>query len=337
MSAEAIEDNKESEVLFLMMREQKEIKELTAEDFYPIATIGRIEHTDNEEWVLLTTSNRVDVSDIEVENGEITLKTAIRPDIKDISNEDMNERFRKMRNSFIQAVNGTQWSMGSGYAMRWRNMNELISFISGMLHVTSEEKYAILAEDSLARRTDEMEQAFYKSLEIFKIQQEAQKAQQESNEKLYREDAIRKQIAFLQKELDDMHPENMTDVRRFEKKIEESGMNETARAEADKVLNRMKQEGQNSHEYGMLYDYLDFVTGLSWKKEKTEPIDLDEAEVVLDEDHFGLKKVKERILQQIAVMNLNQKQSGSILLFVGAPGTGKTSIGQSIARALKRK
>ena len=114
-------------------------------------------------------------------------------------------------------------------------------------------------------------------------------------------------------------------------------MNEAARAEAEKVLNRMKQEGQDGHEYGMLYDYLDFVTSLQWKKEKAEEISLEEARRVLDEEHFGLKKIKDRIIQQIAVMALNQKQSGSILLFVGAPGTGKTSIGQSIAKALKRK
>lgn len=87
----------------------------------------------------------------------------------------------------------------------------------------------------------------------------------------------------------------------------------------------------------MLYDYLDFMAQLPWKKEKAKAIDLDEAEKVLDEDHFGLKKVKQRIVQQVAVMNLQHKQSGSILLFVGAPGTGKTSIGKSIAKALGRE
>ncbi len=87
----------------------------------------------------------------------------------------------------------------------------------------------------------------------------------------------------------------------------------------------------------MLYDYLDFVTGLSWKKADAERIDLDAARRILDEDHYGLKKVKERVIQQIAVMNLKKRQSGSILLFVGAPGTGKTSIGRSIARALGRE
>ena len=87
----------------------------------------------------------------------------------------------------------------------------------------------------------------------------------------------------------------------------------------------------------MLYDYLDFVTTLSWKKEEAERINLEEARKILDEDHYGLKKVKDRIIQQIAVMNLKKQQSGSILLFVGAPGTGKTSIGRSIARALGRE
>ncbi len=134
-----------------------------------------------------------------------------------------------------------------------------------------------------------------------------------------------------------MHPENVSDARRFEQKIEASGMGEEARKEADKVLNRMKQEGQDGHEYGMLYDYLEFVTSLSWKPEPAAAIDLKEAEKILDEDHYGLSKVKERIIQQLAVMALNKKQSGSVLLFVGAPGTGKTSIGQSIARALGRK
>ena len=114
-------------------------------------------------------------------------------------------------------------------------------------------------------------------------------------------------------------------------------MNETARKEADKLLNRLKQEGSNGSETGMLYNYLDFLTSLSWKREPAREIDLDEAEKVLEEDHFGLRKVKDRILEQIAVMNLKKEQSGSILLFVGAPGTGKTSIGQSIARALQRQ
>ena len=123
-----------------------------------------------------------------------------------------------------------------------------------------------------------------------------------------------------------MHPENESDVRKFEKKIAKAGMNKEAKKEAEKVLGRMRKEGKESHEYGMLYDYLDFVTSLSWKTPRTPSIDLDKAEAILDEDHYGLKKVKERIIQQLAVMALGKKQSGSILLFVGAPGTGKRCV-----------
>ena len=324
-------------VLFLMLKNEKQEGEIEAEDIFPIAVRGVVESIDNQ-WALVHTTNRVNLDSIQVTGKSFRLEMRMRPDIDDLDPDEKKERFQKMRAAMLQTFQGSQWMEGTRSQMlRWKNMNEIVTFTSPMLRISNEEKYEILKEDSTAKRTELMEKAFYESLELYKVNSEAQSAQQETNEKLYREQAIRRQIDYLQKELDELHPENITEIRKFEQKIQESGMNETARAEAEKVLNRMKQEGQDSHEYGMLYDYLDFVTGLSWKKEKAEEIDLDEARRVLDEDHFGLKKTKERIIQQIAVMALNKKQSGSILLFVGAPGTGKTSIGQSIAKALKRK
>lgn len=243
-----------------------------------------------------------------------------------------------MRDSLLKFVQGFQWGvMARGYILHWKSMEETVSSLAGYLNLSSEEKYEILAADHTSVRTELMEKAIYEFIEMTRVGQEAENEQVESHEKVYREDAIKKQIDFLQRQLDEMHPENVSDVRKFENKIRESGMNETARREAEKILNRMKQEGKDSHEYGMLYDYLDFVTGLSWKKEELTDVDLTEAEKILDKEHYGLKKVKRRIIQQLAVMALNKKQSGSILLFVGAPGTGKTSIGQSIADALHRK
>ena len=205
------------------------------------------------------------------------------------------------------------------------------------LSLNNEERYRILQEDRLSVRTKMLEQIIYEYIEVTKVTTDARTQQQEDYQKLYKEQALQKQIDYLQKELDEMHPEKVSDLRKFELRIEEAGMNETAKKEAGKILNRLKNEGTNGQEAGMLYDYLDFLTGLSWKKEEQKEIDLDEAEKILSEDHFGLKKVKERMIQQIAVMNLKKQQSGSILLFVGAPGTGKTSIGKSIAKALGRK
>jgi ATP-dependent Lon protease len=227
--------------------------------------------------------------------------------------------------------------MALNYISHWNSIEEAAAACSQHLSLTNEERYAILETDSVAERHTLIEKAFYETIEIADVSMEAQEEQNKTTGMVVREDAIRKQISILQKQLDEMHPESVTDVRRFEMQIAESGMNEIARKEADKILNRMKQEGENSHEYGSLYEYLDFITQLSWKKEPFNDFSLRKAEEILDKDHYGLKKPKQRIVQQLAVMALNKKQSGSILLFVGAPGTGKTSIGQSIAKALDRK
>jgi len=218
-----------------------------------------------------------------------------------------------------------------------QSMNEVITALSYWLRITSEERYAILAADSVSERTQLEEKALYEYLELAEVQGDAESKQQEDYRDMYREGAIRRQIAYLQKELDEMHPENVSDVQKFEQKINESGMNPEARDEAMKVLNRLKQGSSSETESGIYYDYLDFVTSLSWKPEPVKHVDLDKARKILDRDHYGLEKVKKRILQHIAVMNLKEEQSGSILLFEGAPGTGKTSIGKSIAKALGRK
>lgn len=334
-----IEDaKKDDEVLFLILKEDKERVEITADDFYPIGVRGKFLSSDDNGTISVRTTDRVNIMQAEVDDTGIQASITLREDMEDLSPEERKERYGKLRDSLLKFVQGFQWGiMARGYILHWKSMEETVSSLAGYLSLTSEEKYEILAEDQISVRTDLMERAVYEFMEITRVGQEAENEQVESHEKVYREDAIKKQIDFLQRQLDEMHPENVSDIRKFENKIKESGMNETARKEADKILNRMKQEGKDSHEYGMLYDYLDFVTGLSWEKEELTDVDLEEAEQVLDKEHYGLKKVKRRIIQQLAVMALNKKQSGSILLFVGAPGTGKTSIGQSIADALHRK
>ncbi len=106
-------------------------------------------------------------------------------------------------------------------------------------------------------------------------------------------------------------------------------MPEEAKKEAERLLKRFSMEGSQGHEYGSLYEYLDFVTTLSWKDGKEKKLNLAKAKQILEKDHHGLEKVKKRVLEQIAVTSLKGRQTGSILLFVGAPGTGKTSMGKS--------
>lgn len=327
-----------SELLFAFLRNEDDAEELDADHICPVGISARVEAFGDDDIVQIRTLERVDLSDVEVENGQILADASIRAEVDDYTAEEEKAQFLRLRAALLKFVQGYQWGMWArSFILQRKNMYDLGSALSEYLNISPEEKYAIVETDSRRERCTLIEAAINEFMEVAKVSTEAKEAQKDDQEQLYREAAIKKQISYLQKELDELHPENISDTRKFEKKIEESGMNDEARKEAEKVLNRMKQEGKDSHEYGLLYDYLDFMTSLDWKAPQFTPIDLDRAEQILDEDHYGLKKVKERIIQQLAVMALNRKQYGSILLFVGAPGTGKTSIGQSIARALGRE
>lgn len=330
---------KAQDILFVLLKEDTDRQDLNTDTCYPIGVFGKVSEINVNGYVGIKTQGRVDIQSMVVDRyGNIEVESVPREDIIDTDPAREKERMDQMKARFIQYMSSFQWgNMARNYIMQWKSLGEVITILSRQMNLTTEEKYAITATDSVLERNQLMEKAIYEWMEITRLSNEAESAQEQNDQKLYRESAIKKQIEFLQNQLDEMHPENVSDVRKFEKKIEELAMNRNAKEEAKKVLNRMKQEGKNSSEYGLLYDYLDFVTNLAWDHPEPKEISLERAEQILDEDHFGLKKVKNRILQQIAVMNLKHQQSGSILLFVGAPGTGKTSIGQSIARALDRQ
>ena len=329
----------DEKVILLVSKEDQTKAERTEDSFYPIGLSGTVAEISNDGYAVVRTGGRVNIESVVINRDRsISLMTSRRTDINDLSESEAQEKLRQAKDAVKEFSQDYQWgTAAAAYVERMGTMGTLAGMLSIWMKASNEEYYAILEEDSVTRRTELMEKMIYEFLEVTKVTNDANSAHQKEYQDIYKESAIKKQLEYLQRELDEMHPEQVSDIRKFEMKIEESGMNETARAEATKVLNRLKQEGNKSPEYGMLYDYLDFVTSLNWKKSEPEPIDLEEAREILEADHYGLKKVKRRVIEQIAVMNLKREQSGSILLFVGAPGTGKTSIGRSIAHALKRQ
>ncbi len=330
----------EERVILMFEKDEYTKDELTEESFYPIGLTGEITEVNDNGYFLVHTRSRVNLDEITIfKDQTIDISISRRPDIEDLEvDEDITERINAVKALVIDFSGKYQWGpLIRSYASRWSTLGEIATAFSPWLMNSNNERYAILAQDSKKKRFEMLEKLLIENLEMGRVNQEAQGAQEEDYRKIYRESAIKKQMEYLQKELDEMHPENVSDIRQLEIRVAESGMNETARKECDKIITRLKQQGQGSSEYGMLYDYVDYVAGLPWKKEHAKKISIDRAEKVLSKDHYGLAKVKNRILQQIAVMNLKKQQSGSILLFVGAPGTGKTSIGQSIAKALNRE
>ena len=327
-------------VTLIFMKEDKNREELNAEDFYTIGVSGTVTEVGDQGVLVFRCNTRVDLKSINIyPDHSIDLDVERRQDIEDLDDAVSAKRLKHMKQLMLEAYgeNPQFGPMLRGMISRWASLGDIAGIVNRWLINSPEEKMAVLSEDSRNLREQKLEELLRENLEFHKVNTEANSAQEEEYQKMYRENALKKQIEYLQKQLDSLHPEKVSDLRRFELKIQDLGMNESAKAEAEKVLKRLQQEGQQTAESGMLYDYLDYVTNLPWKKESAQEIDLAAAEQVLEEDHYGLKKVKNRILQQIAVMSLKGQQSGSILLFVGAPGTGKTSIGASIARALGRK
>ena len=326
-------------VTLLAQKEEKPRDQLTADNFQPIGVVGNISVVNSSGFTCIEMQNRVNIDDIvQLPDKSFSLTISRRPDVDDLDQEDAKRRLAEVKERIIEFSKGQEWEgMMRNFAATWNNLWVIGTSLSPWLGLSEEERYALLAEDSLQKRFDGLERLLMESLERIDVQVEAQSAQQEKYQKLYRESAIKQQIEYLQKELDEMHPENVSEIRRLELKLEEAGMNEEAMKEGRKVLNRLKGEGSNSPEAGMLTDWLDLLTSLPWKKEEVKQISMEDARAALDAEHAGLDKVKKRILQQIAVLRLKGKQSGSILCFVGAPGTGKTSIGESIANALGRK
>ena len=333
------EPEQDAKVVLLVAREPISRDMVTAESFYPIGASGIVSDPDAQGFVSIRLRSRVNVEEVSISaDRSISVKVARRADVEDLDQAMAQRRLTAVKEELLAFAEGKPWApFIRAFAANWTSLGEIAAVLSPWLNATNEEKYALLAEDSRQQRFEMLERLILENLELMKVGSEVRTAQEEDHQKLYREAAIKKQLEYLQNELDELHPENISELQKLEKRLKDAPLNETARKECDKVLSRLRQEGKNSAEYGLLYDYLDFMAGLPWEREEARHIDLDAAEKILDEDHFGLARVKDRILQQIAVMDLKKVMSGSILLFVGAPGTGKTSIGQSIARALGRK
>lgn len=333
------EPQSDDRVTLIVQKENITRDDFENDSFYPIGLSGIITEVSSNGYFIVHTRSRVNIEEVTVYHDKsIDINISKREDIDDADKELTSRKLKEIKASLSKYAENFQWVAATrAYIAQWTSLAEIASAMSPWIMNSNDERYALLAEDSTAKRNEMLEKLIYENLEMTRIDNEAKSAQEADYQKIYRENAIKKQMDYLQKELDEMHPEEISDIRRLEIKLNESEMNETARKEATKLLRRLKQEGQASQESGMLLDYLDFLIGLPWKKQKFRKISLDDARKILDRDHYGLKKTKRRIIEQIAVMNLKKEQSGSIICFVGAPGTGKTSIAASIAKALKRK
>ena len=327
------------QVLLVPMPEGTWDREKAEDRLYPIGVIAAVTECMFQDYIAFVTSSRMIWSDLEEgAGGRLYADESMIEDKEIVEPFRAGMQFARLLDSYSGFLDNVQGGdvFKKHVLPKLRSVTDLFCMLTIWFRFEEEDRLYLLGEDSEQKRAERMEKMLREALASMELSHGGAVERVMENERNYRETAIRKQIAFLEKQLDEMHPEGMSDIRMFEKRLEESGMNEAAMKESRRVLSRLKQENDHSPEFGLLSDYLDFMTTLSWKAPSWQPIDLEEARKRLEQDHYGLKDAKNRVIEQIAVMNLTGKVSGSILLFVGSPGTGKTSIGKSIADAMHR-
>jgi ATP-dependent Lon protease len=214
--------------------------------------------------------------------------------------------------------------------------SQLADLIVSFMDVKPVEKQELLETLNLKERLDKVLKLLAHRVEVLKLTKDISEHTQEALGERQREAILREQMRQLQKELGESE-DSSSELEEIEKSIVAAGMPAEVEEHARKELKRLQRMNEASPEYGMVRSYLDWLVVLPWSKTDAEDIDIERARRVLDEDHYGLDKVKRRILEYLAVRKLNPQGRSPILCFVGPPGVGKTSLGQSIARALGLK
>ena len=209
----------------------------------------------------------------------------------------------------------------------------LADMITSFMDIKPSEKQELLETLDLKLRLDRVTELLTKRIEVLRLQRQLEEQTREAIDERHKEALLREQLRQIRKQLGE-DGESGEEIAELKAAVEQAGMPEEALEQANKELKRLERMSDASAEYSMLRTWLDWMIQLPWSKLDDESIDIEKARRVLDEDHYGLDKIKRRIIEYLAVRKLNPQGRSPILCFVGPPGVGKTSLGQSIARAI---
>jgi ATP-dependent Lon protease len=335
----AMADNKK---ILLLAQKNAEVDDPGQEDLYQIGTLSTIlqmlKLPDGTIKVLVEGGDRVRVDSLLETNEYHSAAIKLLEKSALVDDREAEVLLRSVLNLFDQYVKLNKkvppeiLTSLSGID----DPSRLADTIAAHMSLKLDEKQDILEIQDPRERIEHIMSKIEGEIDLMQIEKRIRGRVKQQMEKSQREYYLNEQMKAIQKELGDME-DAPNEIEDLQKKIEESGMPKEAREKADSELNKLKMMSPMSAEATVVRNYIDWLVSVPWKKKSRIRRDLAQAETVLEEDHYGLEKVKERILEYLAVQQRVRKLKGPILCLVGPPGVGKTSIGRSIARATNRK
>jgi len=330
-------------MILLLTQKDMEIEEPKRDEVYEMGTVALIMRMlklpDGRIRILAQGLTRAKIETYEEENGHLTAQVAVihEPDAAEKSLES-EALVRNVRTGLEKAT-----SLGKSIppevliiATNVEEPGRLADLTAANLELKVDEAQAILEITDPVQRLKKVYELLTKELELLDVQSRISTEAKGEMDKLQRQYFLRQQMKAIQKELGEGN-ELQEEIKGYQDKLKKMKVTEEVREELDKQISRLAQMHPESAETTVARNYLDWMFALPWNKSTVDNLDLKKAKAILDEDHYGLDKVKERILEYLAVRSLSKKIKGPILCFVGPPGVGKTSLGRSIAHSLGRE